>query len=200
MTQPLSERPYRGKSRSERQTVRRAQLIEAGIELFGTRGFSATGLRDVCYVAHLTERYFYESFDTLADLLDAAVDEIIADATAKAETDNLIEWLIGYLRDEPHRAHICFVEAMAAHPSMRSARTKVLDAMADVYTETSRHTADAADGSLDRELNAFAMAGAAEELVRAWAAEDLTHPAERVARHAELLATESTRVRSNDDD
>ena len=44
--------------------------IEAGIELFGTRGYANTPVKAICEEAGLTERYFYEAFDDREDLLD----------------------------------------------------------------------------------------------------------------------------------
>jgi len=47
---------------TERQQARREKLIEAGIEVYGTHGFFAVTVKDICNEAKLTERYFYESF------------------------------------------------------------------------------------------------------------------------------------------
>ena len=57
-----STRPYGGVSAAERVDVRRRQLLEAGLELFGTAGFLEPGVKDICGEAGLTDRYFYESF------------------------------------------------------------------------------------------------------------------------------------------
>src|SRR6185503_10298102 len=42
------QRTYGGVSADERIAARRAKLLEAGLELFGTRGFATTGVKDVC--------------------------------------------------------------------------------------------------------------------------------------------------------
>ena len=71
-----SSRPYGGVSASERLAVRRQKLLDAGLELFGTRGIAATGVGDICDQAGLTKRYFYESFQTIDELAVAVFDQV----------------------------------------------------------------------------------------------------------------------------
>lgn len=56
---------------------RRAQLVAAGLAVFGTAGFRGATVRGICREAGLTDRYFYESFDTKEDLLLAVYAECI---------------------------------------------------------------------------------------------------------------------------
>jgi AcrR family transcriptional regulator len=71
-----SSRPYGGISGGERLAVRRQKLLDAGLELFGTRGIAATSIGDVCDEAGLTKRYFYESFATIDELAVAVFDQV----------------------------------------------------------------------------------------------------------------------------
>lgn len=64
-------RSYRGLKAAERRAIRRQQLLDAGLYLFGTNGYVATTVKDVCRQAALSERYFYESFNSKEDLLSA---------------------------------------------------------------------------------------------------------------------------------
>ena len=64
-------RTYAGLSPEARQQQRRERLIQAGIEAFGTRGYHAVTVREICAEAQLTERYFYESFPSLEKLFAA---------------------------------------------------------------------------------------------------------------------------------
>lgn len=75
-------RPYAGASREEREDARREQIIAAGIELFGTRGYRAATVGAICEVAGLNKRYFYESFATLEDLLVAVYERVVSDLRA----------------------------------------------------------------------------------------------------------------------
>ena len=69
-------RPYRGVSAADRRHQRREQLIEAGLQLFGTRGIAAVGIVDVCAEAGLTKRYFYENFASIDALAEAVFEYV----------------------------------------------------------------------------------------------------------------------------
>src|SRR5918999_5057985 len=53
-----SARVYAGMAAEERRARRRARLLEAGLELLGTKGAQATSVTAVCRLARLTPRYF----------------------------------------------------------------------------------------------------------------------------------------------
>ncbi|TMK84833.1 MAG: TetR/AcrR family transcriptional regulator [Actinobacteria bacterium] len=67
-------RSYGGVSARQRVAARYERLLDAALELYGTRGYVATGVKDVCRQAGLTDRYFYESFQNSGDLFTAAFD------------------------------------------------------------------------------------------------------------------------------
>ena len=71
----MSGRTYAGESASDRLERRRRQLLDAGLELFGTAGYRATTVRLLCREARVSDRYFYEQFDSTEDLLVAVYDE-----------------------------------------------------------------------------------------------------------------------------
>ncbi|MFC4945945.1 TetR/AcrR family transcriptional regulator [Pseudonocardia sp. GCM10023141] len=81
-------RAYGGVSGDERQAERRAQLIEAGLELLGGRdGESTLSVRGACKQSGLTARYFYESFTDRDALAVAVLDHVVEDiavSTVKA--------------------------------------------------------------------------------------------------------------------
>ena len=64
-------RDYDGKTAAERIAERRERLIDAGVELFGERGYAATSIRSVLSQSGLRDRYFGESFADLDSLLAA---------------------------------------------------------------------------------------------------------------------------------
>jgi len=64
-------RTYGGVSSEERRQERRERLIEAGLEVFGTRGLGQSTMRDICTKARLTDRYFYESFANVQEAFEA---------------------------------------------------------------------------------------------------------------------------------
>ncbi|MGH9792076.1 MAG: TetR/AcrR family transcriptional regulator, partial [Candidatus Acidiferrales bacterium] len=58
----------------QRSAERRARLIQAGVQVFGTKGFHSATVKQICAEAGLTERYFYESFENLNALFLATYD------------------------------------------------------------------------------------------------------------------------------
>lgn len=63
------QRTHRGRTVEERRSERRAALREAGLDLFGTAGFAATSITEVCRTSGVTTRYFYEEYGSLEALL-----------------------------------------------------------------------------------------------------------------------------------
>lgn len=70
-------RIYGGIDASIRKEERKMKLIEAGIDEFGTKGYTRTSIKAICSSAGLTERYFYESFVSKEDLLFTVYRELI---------------------------------------------------------------------------------------------------------------------------
>jgi AcrR family transcriptional regulator len=78
-------RVYGGVAGDHRQVERRAQLIEAGLELLGGAD-AEPGLtvRGVCRQANLAARYFYESFADRDELARAVFDHVVEAVAASA--------------------------------------------------------------------------------------------------------------------
>ncbi|MFF3288708.1 TetR family transcriptional regulator [Streptomyces sp. NPDC003023] len=81
--QPTGRR-YGGRGAAERQQERRSRLVDAGLEVFGTVGYAAASVRQLCREAGLTERYFYESFQGREELLRAVYDRLIEEVETAA--------------------------------------------------------------------------------------------------------------------
>jgi len=121
----IKERQFKGLSLSERKQARREKLIEAGIEAYGTHGFFAVTVKDICNEAKLTERYFYESFKKSDELFQTIflklIDQLqhnVMQAIMQASTDpkKMIEAgltaLLTTLKDNPRMARIIYIDAM----------------------------------------------------------------------------------------
>ena len=119
------ERQFKGLSLSERKQLRREKLIEAGIEAYGTQGFFAVTVKDICNEAKLTERYFYESFKKSEQLFQTIflklIDELqhnVMQAIMQASSDphKMIDAglraLLTTLKDNPRMARIIYIDAM----------------------------------------------------------------------------------------
>ncbi len=125
---PANKRRYGGVLPEERQRQRRAKLIEGALAVFGTKGFHATTVREVCVAAHLTERYFYESFKTLPQLYLATYEALREElmrltlaALAQAEPTPLgllepaMRVFLEFIRDDPRRGRIMLVDSLAVN-------------------------------------------------------------------------------------
>ncbi|TCB49168.1 TetR/AcrR family transcriptional regulator [Acinetobacter sp. ANC 4779] len=119
------ERQFKGLSLTERKQLRREKLIEAGIEAYGTHGFFAVTVKDICNEAKLTERYFYESFKKSDELFQTIflklIDQLqhnVMQAIMQASTDprKMIESgltaLLTTLKENPRMARIIYIDAM----------------------------------------------------------------------------------------
>ncbi|MFI6047928.1 TetR/AcrR family transcriptional regulator [Nocardia sp. NPDC051321] len=120
-------RPYGGVGAADRVAARRSKLLDAGLELFGTQGYAATGVKDLCRAAGLTDRYFYESFGGTKELFAAVFDRVIAELFAavavavdaeRAEGTRKLRAGIGTfltaLGADPRTLRIVFVEPTGA--------------------------------------------------------------------------------------
>src|SRR3954463_3703627 len=107
-------RRYGGVSASDRVATRRSRLLDAALELYGTQGYLATGVKDVCREAGLTDRYFYESFVNSSELFSAVFDRTTRELRA------LVAQRVGAAAPDPEsqaRAAIeTFVRALADDP------------------------------------------------------------------------------------
>lgn len=101
----LANGSYRGVPVEQRRAERRARLLDAGREAFGTLGFHRATVKGVCQAAGLTERYFYQAFDNLEALLIAVYNE-----RTVALRDTLIEAFSG---GSPARSEAEIVDAAA---------------------------------------------------------------------------------------
>ena len=104
-------RPYRGVSATDRRHQRRQRLIDAGLQLFGTRGIAAVGIVDVCAEAGLTKRYFYENFASIDALAEAVFEHVTGNLVAMVAP--AIE--IGAGRD-PRPALTVYIRALLSDP------------------------------------------------------------------------------------
>lgn len=118
----VARRRYGGKSAEQRRAERRAQLVEAALEIWQEQGWAAVTMRGVCAHAGLTDRYFYESFtdrdallgtvwdlmrdETLSMLLDTLVP--VADRSALEQLRVALAAVVRHIAEEPARAQIIF--------------------------------------------------------------------------------------------
>ncbi|HEY2636267.1 MAG TPA: TetR/AcrR family transcriptional regulator [Solirubrobacteraceae bacterium] len=181
MEAPRPVRSYGGVSAPERIAVRRAALVEAGLELFGTRGFAATGVRDVCTQAGLTTRYFYESFTDGGELFVAVFDrlagelfELVMAAVGAAERDPesqlraAIETYVRTLAADPRKGRVLFVEPVAAGPRAHEHARLHMRQMAAAVTSVGRAHLPAGLPAHALEMGGLSVVGAIERVLVEW--------------------------------
>jgi AcrR family transcriptional regulator len=179
-------RRYGGVSGEQRRAARRARLLEAGLELIGTLGWEQTTMTAVCGKARLTERYFYESFrnreDLLLAVLDAVAEQIrlaIVDALRAQRADPeaavraAVEAFVDALTEDPRRARLTMVEAVAA-PPLRRRRSELMREFATLIVAQNQrlYGASALEGP-QAEISAILYVGGVAELFTAWLSGDL---------------------------
>ncbi|MDR3399516.1 MAG: TetR/AcrR family transcriptional regulator [Pandoraea sp.] len=121
-------RRYGGVGQAQREQARRAALIDAATEVFGTVGFRRATVRAVCRLAKLNDRYFYAAFENMEHLLRATyahhaqtlLGHLQAAAAASAPTldarlDAGLHSFFAFLRN-PHAARVLLLEVMGVSP------------------------------------------------------------------------------------
>jgi AcrR family transcriptional regulator len=194
-------RTYAGKTHAERRAERRERLLDAGLELFGTRGYAQTTIEQICAFSRLNPRYFYEEFDSREALLGAvyerhvrAVAERVRAAIGTAPPDvklrlevGLTAFLDGSLADE-RAARINYFEVVGVSPELERLRRRVLGEYADMIAAQLRELApDTKLAAGDARLAAVALAGATDGLIIDWLSGERGY--EREAIVAVLLDT-----------
>ncbi len=134
-TATKSGRAYGGESQKQRDARRRKQLLDAGLQIFGTEGFRSATVRGVCAEAHVADRNFYESFDSLEGLLIAvhrrSVEELLAKVVAaigeltegmdiEPAVERGLDAYFAFVED-PLQARVVWREILGVSPSVDSA-------------------------------------------------------------------------------
>ena len=189
----MTGRPYRGVSREERIAERRERLLDAGLELFGTRGFDATGVREICRQAGLTDRYFYESFrDNRAlfcAVFDRATDDLftavaLAVGAVDPEPEPQLRAAIGVfvrkLADDPRLARIVFSEAGGAGAEVEQHMRGTLRRFTALVAATARPHLGASVPDELVDVLAMSLVGTLERVVIEWQDGYLDVPVERI--------------------
>jgi AcrR family transcriptional regulator len=179
------ERRYGGKTATERRAERREQLLDAGLELFGTQGFAAVTIEALCAQAGLNPRYFYEQFAGREELLGAvyerhvvAVLQTVQAAIAHAPSDpaqrlsaGLTAFVTATLADE-RAARINYFEMVGVSAELEAQRRGVLRAYAELIAAQAAVIEDRSPptplGRGDRRMAAVALTGATDGLITDW--------------------------------
>ena len=177
--EPATARRYGGKTAQQRRAERREQLLDAGLELFGTVGFAATTIEALCAEARLNPRYFYEGFATREELLGAvyerhvatvagavmaALDDAPADPLARLETG--LRAFLDLTLADARAARVNYFEVIGVSRELERLRRDALRSYAAVIASEITALSDAAPITVgDPHFTAVAVVGAVDGLV-----------------------------------
>lgn len=197
-------RIYRGAGPAERQDERRARLVDAAVEVFGTTGYRSATVDRVCAEAGLTKRYFYESFESSEALLLAAYrhsidrlhESMIGGATAgsPADLDAIVRGgltaFFGTIEDDPRLARVAFFEILGISATVDTAYQAAIRRFVDtLLTLAEPAFATSTQTRADREALAEGIVGAVLMIAQHWVVSGLTRPRASVTRTAHTLVT-----------
>ncbi len=136
MTERVSERRYRGLPPEVRQADRLRRFREAGLDAFATSGYMNSSVPEICKLAGLSTRQFYEKFSSREGLILDLYTQIHAEARANvleaadAATDRSYRGLataavVAYVHaiaDDPRRAQLVLIEVVGLNPRVEDRR------------------------------------------------------------------------------
>jgi AcrR family transcriptional regulator len=176
-------RPYGGVSAEARREARRRRLLDAGLELFGTKGIAATTIADVCAQAGLTKRYFYESYESIEDLAGGVFGDVtghlveqVAPAISAGGGVDPRPALSVYLRTvlgDPRLARLLGAESRT--PALAQRQASFGNQAVDLWFASAPGAVDAQE-----RLRAYAFAGALDAVALAWTEGQLQLPIDSV--------------------
>ncbi|UNX56315.1 TetR/AcrR family transcriptional regulator [Georgenia sp. TF02-10] len=177
-------RVYGGEAPADRAARRRRQLMDAGLELFGTVGFRKTTVRQLCGQARVADRYFYEEFNGTEDLLLAVYDEChhrlrqaVADAWAgvpPTEPAHIavaagLDSFLAYVEQHPPLARLVWFEILGVSRAVESRHIQRLSEFGELIgrlVETRGGTIVAVGAA--RSVLLTAVAGGVSQVTMAW--------------------------------
>jgi len=182
--------------------VRREQLLDAGLELFGTQGYAASSIRAISAAAGLNSRYFYESFSSREELLyevyqrtvaevalavvEATAGEETVEGQARAGLD--VAWRI--LTGDRRKARVILLEVVGVSDRIERARRENRHAFADITSRNALSVAgEDVELRLDPVLTARALMGASMELLGDWIHGYVEASTEEIVEHLTSIYT-----------
>lgn len=169
-TEPVG-RVYGGRSAHQRAGERRLRLIDAALELYGDQGYGSTPIEQLCSVANVSTRSFYEEMGSREKLLIALADDITTRAAAEAvealsaSADEPLPTRIArgfraYLevtcRDR-RSARVCYVEVVGVSAVVEQWRLMWHARIGDLFVDEVARAVEHGEAT-DRDYRLFAIA------------------------------------------
>ncbi|WP_370248989.1 TetR/AcrR family transcriptional regulator [Nocardioides sp.] len=188
-------RTYGGESAADRAARRRTQLLDAGLEVFGTDGYRKATVRQLCREAKVADRYFYEEFPGTEDLLLAVYDRCldrlqaaVVTATSQAAHEELatlaeagLTAFFSTLATDPRTARVVWFEILGVSARVEAhylRRTEEFGALlAGVVDDRGVLDSVPAD---QRRILLQALVGGISQVVLHWAYDGATTPPDQL--------------------
>jgi AcrR family transcriptional regulator len=189
-TAAATARPYGGEAAQERRARRRAQLLEAGLDLLGSGGWQAATVTAICERARLTPRYFYESFSSRDDLLVAIFDGVIDEITREVLASNpsnpretlraTVKAFMRMVVSDPRKGRATFVEPLGSEALTRRRIEGMHWFAAQLASQAAGRRKLRKDEARRLKTASLIAAGGLIELIVAWIEDELDSPVEEV--------------------
>ena len=211
---PASRRKRRilGFDDQQRQAQRRTLLLDAALELFGTRGYAKSSIELLCQTAGIGTNSFYDLFPNkeavligLYDRISETLRQAIADEYVAHQHDpDLIRALVSRFVhetvDDPRVARVAFIESAGVSAQVEEHRRRTRNDFVDGLQAIGQGIREAnVDPPVDEQgrpgpsprRNAVAIVGAIIELTLDWLLEPEPDPLENlindIAHHCQRV-------------
>lgn len=177
-----THRAYQGATAEARIQSRRQHLLEVAFEAMASDQWKAMSINQLCRLAELNKRYFYESFASLDELATAVIEDMsarlihIAFSTADAGSQEGLSSLqiarramkpvVLYLTEDERRARVLFGE-VGGIAAAREQRRRVIDGLAAAVSSYGLKHYDAGDKSdpMAELVSSFLVGGTIEAVL-----------------------------------
>jgi len=194
----LEEKPkrrtFRGIAPEDRQRERRERFMEAGLALYGSRGYHGVTVKELCTEAKLTERYFYESFkdrealflavylrqvETLRGRVLESIRRHLPDARAMARAG--LDTFFRGLRESPTSSRILFVDVLSINPAVTEQSRQVTSGLSGFLMQFSESLyPQVREKGLDPAILANGLIGSCINVAMHWVDGGFAQPVEAV--------------------
>ncbi|MES2720583.1 MAG: TetR/AcrR family transcriptional regulator [Pseudomonadota bacterium] len=197
-------RRYRGVSEEVRRSERRQRFIEAGLDVFGGRGYHSSTVRSICASAGLTERYFYESFENSEDLLCAVYhacvqrlrEHMLAALIEAPKEPELMARIALHrvfecVREDPRLARILFIEVLGVSDRVDAMYRITVEDFSNLLVRLTKPLFgdDRLPAPLDADILANALIGSIVTSAGRWLLMEFSTPIDTVVENLHTIFT-----------
>ncbi len=198
-------RTYGGATAEERRLRRRAALLEATLDIIDTEGVGGLGVKAICNVAGLNNRYFYEQFADCDEAAVALFDDLVrqamkvfAEAIANTEAEAelrlraCVAAALDFVAVDPRRGR--FVIESQATEQLRAKRQQLITTLAELMLTGRPLLGPEAPSEEDCRLIALSVISGGLELCVMWLRGDLDVGRERLVDFMTAHVLSATRM------